>query len=188
MSRHVPEPGSDRLPRRRSEHVQRVVGWMILLAGVATLVVAALASSAAYRAGLERIRDDAAARTTVVGVLLDDAPRAGAGTKLVGVSYVDQAGRPQVGQVPVTGSLVAGTTVRVEVDGDGRVGVAPPTRGDALFSAVAVGTAVALGGVLVLTFAWMGVRALVMSYNCAAWEREWRLVEPGWSGRGTAAP
>jgi len=188
MSQHIPERPVDRLPRRRSERVQCAVGWLILLAGVVTLVLAAVASSAAYRSGLERIRQDAAARTTVVGVLLDDAAPVGSRSRPIRVSYVDQSGRSQVGQIPVTGSLLAGTPVRIEVDGDGRLGVEPPTRGDAVFSAVAVATAVALGGCLLLVFAWMGVRALVISRNCVAWEREWRLVEPQWSGRGTAAP
>ena len=187
MSQHIPERPVDRLPRRRSERVQCAIGWMILLAGVVTLVLAAVASSSAYRAGLERIRQDAASRTTVVGVLLDDATPVGSAPRPIRVSYVDQSGRSQVGQIPVTGNLLAGTPVRVEVDGNGRMGVEPPTRGDAVFSAVAAATAVALGGCLLLAFAWMGVRALVMSRNCAGWEREWRLVEPQWSGRGTAA-
>jgi hypothetical protein len=125
----------------------------------------------------------------VVGVLLDDAPPVGSGpSRPTRVSYVDQIGRAQVGQVPVTGNLAAGTPVRVEVDGIGRVGVEPPSRGDAVFSAVAAATAVTLGGILLLVFAWMGIRAAVLASNCSAWEREWRLVEPHWSGRGTAAP
>ena len=37
----------------------------------------------------------------------------------------------------MTGNLIAGTPVRVEVNGNGRVGIEPPTRGDAVFSAVA---------------------------------------------------
>ena len=45
-----------------------------------------------------------------------------------------------------------------------------------------------LGGILLLVFVWMGVRAVVLARNCTAWERQWRLVEPQWSGRGTAAP
>ncbi len=189
MSQHIPDSAVDRLPRRRAERVQRAVGWMLVLAGVLTLVAAAFASSSAYRAGLERIRQDAATRTTVVGVLLDDAPPVGSGPdRFVRVSYVDQTGRSQVGQVPVTGNLTVGTPVRVEVDGNGRVGVEPPSHGDAVFSAAAAGTVVTLGGGLLLVFVWMGVRAAVLSRNCAAWEREWQLVEPRWSGRGTAAP
>jgi hypothetical protein len=190
MSQHIPDrPTVDRLPRRRSDQVQRVVGWLLVLAGLLTVVLAVVAASAAYDAGLDRIKQDAATRTTVVGVLLDDAPPIGPGpSRPTRVSYVDQTGRPQVGQVPVTGNLIAGTPVRVEVNGNGRVGIEPPTRGDAVFSAVAAGTAVTLGGILLLVFAWMGVRAVVLARNCTAWERQWRLVEPQWSGRGTAAP
>ena len=76
----------------------------------------------------------------------------------------------------MTGNLVAGTPVRVEVDGNGRVGVEPPSRGDAVFSAVAAATAVTLGGILLLVFAWMGIRAAVLARNCSAWERR---VAPG---------
>lgn len=188
MSQRFPDDPVGRPPRRRTECIQCAIGWALLLAGVLTLVAAYLVSSSAYRAGLERIEQDAAARTTVVGVLLDDAPPVGSGpSRPTRVSYVDQTGRPQVGQVAVTGNLVVGTPVRVEVDGSGRVGVEPPTRGDAVFSAVAAATAVVLGGGLLLVLIWLGVRALVLARNCSAWEREWRLVEPQWSGRGTAA-
>jgi hypothetical protein len=189
MSQRIPDRPVGRLPRRRTERVQRWIGWTLVLAAVLTVVAAVLVSSSAYRAGVERIEQDAAARTTVVGVLLDDAPPVGSGPiRPTRVSFVDQFGRPQIGQIPVTGSLGAGTAVRVEVDGTGRVGVEPPTEGDALFSAAAAAIAVVLGGGLLLVFTWIGVRAVVLSRNCAAWEREWRLVEPQWSGRGTAAP
>ena len=188
MSQRFPDRPSARLPRRRTDCTQCAIGWILLLAGVLTFVAAALVSSSAYRAGLDRIERDAAARTTVVGVLLDDAPPVGSGpSRPTRVSYVDQTGRAQIGQIAVTGNLTTGTPVRVEVDGSGRVGVEPPSRGDAVFSAVAAATAVALGGVLLLVLLWLGVRAMVLSRNCSAWEREWRLVEPRWSGRGTAA-
>src|SRR5919112_128140 len=144
MSQHIPDrPTVDRLPRRRSDQVQRVVGWLLVLAGLLTVVLAVLTASAAYDAGLDRIKQDAATRTTVVGLLLDAPPPIGPGpSRPTRVSYVDQAGRPQVGQVPVTGNLIAGTPVRVEVNGNGRVGIEPPTRGDAVFSAVDAGSAV----------------------------------------------
>ena len=186
MSQRIPT--SDDFPRRRTDRIRSAIGWLLLAVGLATLVLAGVTASSAYRAGLDRIADDAAARTTVVGVLLDDASPVGSGpARPTRVSYVDQSGRAQVGQVPVTGRLTAGTPVRVEVDANGRVGVDPPTRGDAMFSAIAAGVAVSLGGVLLLVFAWLGVRAVVLARNCTAWEREWRRVEPRWSGRGTTA-
>ena len=61
MPQRIPDrPASDRLPRRRSERVQCAIGWMLLIAGLMTVVVAAFTASSAYRAGLERIKTDAA--------------------------------------------------------------------------------------------------------------------------------
>jgi hypothetical protein len=38
----------------------------------------------------------------------------------------------------------------------------------------------------VLTALWCVVRRITLSYNCAAWEREWREVAAIWSrGEGT---
>ena len=190
MSQYVPDRvGPDRSLRRWTDRLLTVVGWVVVALAVLTVVSAGVAAASAYRDGLDRIARDAAARTMVVGVLLDDAAPVGPGpARPVRVSYVDPAGRQHVGQVPVTGRLAAGTSVRVEVDGDGRVGVEPPSRGDAVFSAVAAGVAVAMLGALLLGLAWCGSRRAVAARNHAAWEREWRLVEPQWSGRGTAAP
>jgi hypothetical protein len=84
--------------------------------------------------------------------------------------------------------MVAGTQVRVEVDGDGRVDVPPPSRGDALLAAGSVAVGVALLGGLLLGLVWLGVRYAVAARNYAAWAREWQHIEPRWSGRGTAAP
>src|SRR3954471_16713279 len=80
MSQHIPDRQTvDRLPRRRSDQVQRVVGWLLVLAGLLTVVLAVAAASGAYAGGLDRIKQDAATRTTVAGVLLDDAPPIGPG-------------------------------------------------------------------------------------------------------------
>jgi hypothetical protein len=179
--------GCDRFPRRRTDRLQTVVGWTVVAAALLTVAWAVVAAGSAYRSGLDRIRHDADSRTMVVGVLLDDAAPAEAAARPVRVSYLDPLGRTHLGQVSVSGRLLAGTPVRVEVDGDGNVGVEPPTRGDAVFSAVAAAVAVILGGAVLLAGAWAGTRSMVTARNHAAWEREWRLVEPRWSGRGTAA-
>jgi hypothetical protein len=176
---------SGRPPRRRTDRVRAAAGWVIVGAELLTLVLAVLAGSAAYRDGLDRVHREVAARTTVVAVLLDDAPpleRAGSPNP-VRASYTDQGGRARAGQVPVAGFMPAGTRVRVEVDGDGRVGVDPPSPGDAVLSGVTVGTGIGIVGSLLLMLAWLGVRQAVAARNAAAWEREWRLVEPRWSGR-----
>jgi hypothetical protein len=190
MSQYVPDrPGPDRSLRRWTDRLLTVVGWVVVALAVLTVVCAGAAAASAYRDGLDRIARDAAARTMVVGVLLDDAtPVSSDPSRPVRVNYVDQAGRPRIGQVPVTGRLAAGTSVRIEIDGDGRVGVEPPSRGDALFSAISAGVAVVLFGALLLGLTWTGARRALTARNHLAWERQWRLVEPQWSGRGTAAP
>jgi hypothetical protein len=160
----------------------------VIVVGVLLMVAwAALAALAAYHAGLDRMARDAASRAVVVGVLLDDAAPTEAAVRPVRVSYVDPSGRTHLGRVSVFGRLPAGTPVRVEVDGDGNVGVEPPTRGDAVFSAVAAAIGVTLAGTVLLGGAWSGIRSLTTSRNHVAWEREWRLVEPQWTGRGTTA-
>jgi hypothetical protein len=186
MSQYIPDgPVPDRPLRRRTDRLQTALGWMLVLAGLVTLLAAALTAASAYRDGLDRVQRDAAARTTVVGVLLDDASPIGAGPQRpVRVSYVDPMGRAHVGQVPVTGRLLAGTSVRVEVDGDGRVGVEPPSRGDAVLSAVTAAIGVTLLGGVLLVLSWVGIRQAIAAHNHGAWEREWRQIEPRWSGRG----
>lgn len=173
--------------RRPTDQLLTLVGWVVIALAVLTVVCAGVTAVSAYRAGLERIERDAAARTTVAGVLLDDAARGGP-ARPVRVSYADQQGRAQVGQVWATGRLTAGTPVRIEVDGNGRVGVARPTHGEAVVSAARVGIGTTLVGAFVLVLTWWGARRSVTARNHRAWEREWRLVEPRWSGRGTAAP
>jgi hypothetical protein len=177
--------GRGRPLRRRTDRVRAAVGWAIVVAELLTLVLAVLAGLAAYRDGLDRAHREAAARTTVVAVLLDDAPRLerAASPNPVRASYTDQAGRARTAQVPVSGFMPAGTRVRVEVDADGQVGVDPPSPGDAVLSGVTVGTGLGIVGSLLLMLAWLGVRHAVAARNVAAWEREWRLVEPRWSGR-----
>lgn len=186
MSQHIPDRPVPAPPlRRRTDRLQSAAGWLLLLASLLTLVIAAVSASSAYRDGLDRMQRDVAARSTVVGVLLDDASPVGAGPERpVRVSYVDQTGRPHIGQVPVTGRLLAGTPVRVEVDGDGRVGTEPPSRGDAMLSAVSVAVGITLLGGMLIVLSWLGIRRAIAARNHAAWEREWRQIEPRWSGRG----
>jgi len=40
------------------------------------------------------------------------------------------------------------------------------------------------GGLAALAVLWVVLRHVLVSYNCAAWEREWRDVAPLWSRDG----
>ena len=186
MSQDVPDRSTLRRP---TDRLQSVIGRVLLAVALCTLIGAVGATGSAYRNGLVRVQHDAATRATVVGVLLDDADAAASGpARPVRISYVDPSGRPHIGQLPISGRLLTGTPVRVEVDGDGQIGVPAPTRGDAVLSAAAVALGVTLLGGLLLGLTWFGVRRGVTARNHAAWARDWRRIEPQWSGRGTAAP
>ena len=88
-------------------------------------------------------------------------------------------------------------------DGDGRFGrgqhgpiwidrsgasVPKPTSpGDALGMAAVVVGLVVFAGAMVLVILWAALQRVLMAYNCAAWEQEWREVALIWS-RGEGKP
>ncbi|MGW6152073.1 Rv1733c family protein [Streptomyces sp. NPDC055144] len=85
--------------------------------------------------------------------------------------------------VLVPAGTPVGGKVLVRVDDAGREAPAPRSEGDIAFSAIATGTAAF--GVLLLSAAgviWFRLRR-VEARRLAEWDREWQLVEPGWSGR-----
>jgi Na+/H+-translocating membrane pyrophosphatase len=53
-----------------------------------------------------------------------------------------------------------------------------------VLSAITVALGVILLGGVLLGLVWSGVRSAVTAHNHAAWAREWRRIEPQWSGRG----
>ena len=57
----------------------------------------------------------------------------------------------------------------------------PTSDGDALEMAIITAAITVLAGAIVLTALWCVVRRITLSYNCAAWEREWREVAVIWS-------
>jgi hypothetical protein len=180
MTPYVPE----RPLLHPAARLRRAVGWLAVLGALSVLLGAVVAARAAYADGLDRVARETATRTTVVATLLEDVDAAAVGPPApVRVRYLDPAGHPRVGQIEITGRLRAGTPVRVEADAAGIVGTTRPTGGDALIGALAAGTAVAvLGGGLLLLLVLAG-RAALAARAAAAWDREWRAVEPRWSGR-----
>ena len=61
----------------------------------------------------------------------------------------------------------------------------PISDSDALAMATVTAAVIFLAGATVLAALWGAVRRITLSYNCAAWEREWREVAVIWSrGKG----
>ena len=57
----------------------------------------------------------------------------------------------------------------------------PISDSDALAMATVTAAVTFLAGASVLAALWGAVRRITLSYNCAAWEREWREVAGIWS-------
>lgn len=191
MTRIARRVGLDRNPlRRRSD---RVEAWFtVLLAGVLLLAGPLLA----WRAGQVAYRNEVRASTwerqnrfQVQAVLQNDA-----------AGYVDltDEAAPVQGAVPArwtapdgtarTGSVVppqdarAGSSVRVWTDIHGER-TKPPRHRHPPTAAVANGLVTVVGisiGVAVLRLI---VRRRLNIHRMAAWQMEWMLVEPRWSGR-----
>ncbi|WP_405486507.1 hypothetical protein [Streptomyces sp. NBC_00096] len=87
------------------------------------------------------------------------------------------------GLVKVQPKTPAGSSVVIWVDDTGRTVQVPPSAGERAFAAMTVGATVAAlialtaAGVVHLRLRTVEARSLSM------WERDWRRVEPGWSGR-----
>ncbi|MGW2997749.1 Rv1733c family protein, partial [Streptomyces sp. NPDC001193] len=91
--------------------------------------------------------------------------------------------RPHTETIPVPAGTRNGDTVRIWVDGNGTVAVAPPSQAEIALNAVGIGTG-ALAGIVLVGGAFVAVRLRIVDTRSArAWESEWAGVEPLWSGR-----
>jgi hypothetical protein len=77
--------------------------------------------------------------------------------------------------------LDAGRTVQIWIDRAGARVPEPISDSDALAMATVTAAVTFLAGASVLGALWGAVRRITLSYNCAAWEREWREVAVIWS-------
>ncbi|WP_354379327.1 hypothetical protein [Streptomyces sp. PvR034] len=90
---------------------------------------------------------------------------------------------PHAGLVEVRPQTPAGRPVTIWVDDTGRTVQVPPSAGERAFAAMTVGASAAAlialtaAGVVHLRLRTVEARSLSM------WERDWKRVEPGWSGR-----
>lgn len=178
----------DRLPRRRTDVVEDVVVWLLMVCGLIGVLVAVLVGWGVDAGALDRGRLEAATRTRVDAVLLVDAPvligeGAGAtGPVYVAARWVGPDGGARSGPVPADPGSAAGSTVRIWTDRGGAVVHAPAGPVDAAFLGVACGLGLLAGIGGLLGLLWAGGRRLIDIRNADAWQREWERVGPRWSG------
>lgn len=174
--------------RRRTDKIATCAAALLLAAfliGAPLLSVAAVGwagRSAAARLQAER------SWHRVPAILLQAVPPPNAANRLLGYSQVlarwtAPDGRAQTGQIPVSGHLAAGRTVRLWVDAAGSP-TAPPLRhhGVAADKVAAAVTATAALGTALLCLAWAG-RWMLNRRRLAAWEAAWAAVGPQWTRR-----
>jgi hypothetical protein len=185
---HPSQPG--RIPKRGTDWVEDSAAWTLAALALLGAVLAMIIGFHVHGSLLERARTEAASRTPVRAVLLQNvAPMpevgdAGSGPLTqVPVRWVDADGAVREGNATVDGALRAGDPTVVWVDRSHHL-VSPPTRAADATAAGYVASGITLFVIIaVLTMAWFGIRQLAIARNCVRWGREWAEVEPRWSGR-----
>jgi len=182
-----------RLTRRRADHVEDAVAWLLTALGLLATVFALLMGVRLYDESMQRTVAEGGDRTQVQAVLLEPAPsyfvpgqrsQAGRpGPVPVSARYTARDGVERVGDVWVMGPRPAGTPVPVWVDRAGAVTTASVGRADALRDATFGATAIVVPTLLVLGAVWALVHLGVGRANLARWQSQWAQVEPAWSRR-----
>ncbi|MFI6985975.1 hypothetical protein ACIBSV_46475 [Embleya sp. NPDC050154] len=107
----------------------------------------------------------------------------GAETVAANVRWVAADGVPQTGTARVPLGTSEGDTTHIWLDAAGRPTDPPLTHTAIVVDEIVAGT-MAFGGAFMVMAGAFGVEWLLISRRRAlAWEREWAVVEPTWSGR-----
>ena len=183
--------GFDRNPlRRRTDRIEAAIrlATMILLLVAVPIAVIAVGRQADHLA-LRQAHAQLAAEHQVTAVLLKQAQATGVPDPYTSVqlTYVlarwqPPGGPPRSGQVLAPAGTHAGSTVTIWIDASGAVASPPPDRrdivGDVTIAAVVTGL---LASLLLLGANTLAQRALDRR-RVNAWDAEWRVTGPRWSG------
>ncbi|MFD9127272.1 hypothetical protein [Kitasatospora sp. NPDC059571] len=213
MRSHSPSRGGCSRWRRLIDHVRLAVGagggplcrpvdrarsralvgvWLVMVLASVGAVAAAVLVFRSSQAGAVR----AAARLHQVSAVVRSTPQqadfsasgASAGGYRATATWTFPPGHTVTDQAPVPSTAVPGSTVPVWVDGTGQPATAPRSTADM----VATAGFIALGGwsAAALTCSVVyGVRRSRLEHRAEdAWQADWELVEPGWTGRAGGRP
>jgi len=163
-----------------------MAAWLLLAAGLLVVLFGWMLGVSIHDRLMKQAQAEGLDRTPATATLLNDAPTVSsvyAAGSAVGANaaWQDRAGVAHTGIVTAPQGLGAGSTIAIWIDRSGATVSAPTSSGDALtVAAIAVGIVI-VGGLSILAGLWEVVRRVVLAYNCAAWEQEWREVAPIWS-------
>jgi hypothetical protein len=178
------------IPRRGTDWVETTTAWLVVSLGLVCLAVSLVVGVRVHAGLMDRAHQEAATRTPVRAVLLDDStPLTSAvdqGSVLVAqvpVRYLDPNGAVREGLASVGGALGAGDTVTIWLDRAHHIVPRPTGSDDAAAAGYVSGGLVLVVSLAVLSLVWIAIRHVTLLRNCARWAREWAVVEPLWSGR-----
>lgn len=189
--------GWDRNPLRRpSDRVGAgISAVMVMVCLVGVPAVALYAGQRVYRADMQTVRVESVARHPARAVLLTDAPSrdgnvtfAAPRRPFVHARWTAPDGTVRTGDIPASPGARTGSVEWVWVDGDGHLTSAPLTPGQARSQSWSAALFAALALILAAAAVRAVARQLLDRRNLAAWEREWAMVEPRWSGRRRTGP
>lgn len=172
--------------RRWTDRVEDIAAWVLLAAGLLIVLFGWMLGVSIHDRLIQQGQAEALDRTPATATLLDSAPTVAsvyATGSAVGANaaWQDRAGVAHTGIVTAPQGLDAGSTVAIWIDRSGATVSAPTSSSDALAAAVITAVIVIIAGASVLAGLWEVLRRVVLAYNCAAWEQEWREVAPIWS-------
>ena len=177
---------------RWTDRVEDVAAWVLLAAGLLLVLVGVVLGIGVYDGMVQQGHAEAVDRTPASATLLDSAPTIAYAEATgppvdVHATWKDRWGTTHTGLVTAPQGLDAGSTVPIWIDRSGAAVPEPMSARDALGMAGITAGLVIVAGVMVLAVVWAVLGRVLMAYDCAAWEQEWRLVAPLWSrceGRG----
>ncbi|MGY1643589.1 hypothetical protein ACI782_20985 [Geodermatophilus sp. SYSU D00703] len=182
-------------PLKRGSDRLQVAGRLVVVLALLVAPPLAVAASAVTTGQLEALAaEEAAERTHVDAVLLEDAPEApqaaGAGyggedpvTVPAPAVWPVPGGTERQGVVLVRPGVTAGTTVPVWVHRDGHITRAPMDRSRIDSSAMSIGAVFFFGIPLATWTLYALLCAALDAHRDRRWARGWAAVEPDWATR-----
>lgn len=183
-----PVAGGRNSPLRRTvDRVERGILALAVALAVAAVPVAVLAGAAVQRASDVVVTQQNAAAFPSTAVLLKDAPANTPGSAL-GVStalgkWRTPAGNTLTGQVSAAPGTSAGTTVPIWLNAAGHPVDAPLTADQAYWRGVVTLVLVLIIAFTLIASAYAVTHWILDRKRLAAWEADWRTVEPRWTQR-----
>ena len=171
---------------RWTDRLEDATAWVLLAAGLLVVLFAYLFGIGVHDRLVDQARVEALDGTHTIATLLNASPTIGSDSTLsaplwTAATWRDRSGEAHTGTLAAPQGLDAGRTFQIWIDRAGAPVPEPISDSDALAMATVIAAVTFLAGASVLAALWVAVRRITLSYNCAAWEREWREVAVIWS-------